>query len=109
MTYKVSFRFEAEADLFAIYGYIADRSGHKRAGEYIARIEAASMALTNFPERGTKRDDLAPGVRTIGFERRATIAFRIEKGTVRIIRIFYAGRDFGAYFRDLNLGENDNE
>jgi hypothetical protein len=45
--------------------------------------------------------------RTIGFERRATIAFRVEKNTVRIIRIFYAGRDFDAYFRDLDLDEDD--
>jgi plasmid stabilization system protein ParE len=58
MRYKVSFRPEAEADLFGIYGYISERSGQTRAGDYIARIEAACMALATFPERGTKRDDL---------------------------------------------------
>src|SRR5262249_35815203 len=70
MTHKISFRPEAEADLFALYRYISDRSGPARAGDYIARIEAACMALATFPQRGTKRDDLAPGIRTIGFERR---------------------------------------
>jgi toxin ParE1/3/4 len=105
MTYEVRFRPQAEADLFALYRYISDQSGPARAGEYIGRIEAACMALATFPERGTKRDDLAQGVRTIGFERRATIAFRVEKKTVRIIRIFYAGRDFEAYFRDPDESE----
>jgi toxin ParE1/3/4 len=100
MIYKVAFRPGAEADLFALYQYISERSGRTRAGDYIARIEAACMALATFPERGTKRDDLAPGIRTIGFKRRATIAFRIEKDTVRIVRIFYAGRDFEAHFHD---------
>ena len=63
------------------------------------------MTLATFPERGTKRDDLAPGIRTIGFERRATIAFRVGDDTVRIVRIFYAGRDYDAYFHDLEEGD----
>jgi toxin ParE1/3/4 len=105
MRCKVGFRPEAEADLFALYRYICDQSGPTRAGDYIARIEAACMTLATFPERGTKRDDLGPGIRTMGFERRATIAFRVEKNTVRIVRIFYAGRDYEAYFRDM--GEED--
>jgi toxin ParE1/3/4 len=105
MTHKVSFRPGAEADLFALYRYISDRSGPVRAGDYIARIEAACMALATFPERGTKRDDLAPGIRTMGFERRATIAFRVEGDTVRIVRIFYGGRDYEAYFHDLEEGD----
>jgi toxin ParE1/3/4 len=102
MIYKVRFRPEAEADLFDLYQYISNRSGQTRAEDYITRIEAACMDLATFPERGTKRDDLAPGIRTIGFERRATTAFRVEKSTVRIVRILYAGRDFEAYFRDLD-------
>lgn len=105
MTHKVSFRPEAEADLFALYRYISDRSGTVRGGDYIARIEAACVALATFPQRGTKRDDLAPGIRTMGFERRATIAFRVEGDTVRIVRIFYAGRDYETYFRDLAEGD----
>jgi toxin ParE1/3/4 len=105
MTHKVSFRPEAEADLFALYRYISDRSGPVRAGDYITRIETACMALATFPERGTKRDDLGLGIRTIGFERRATIAFRVGDDTVRIVRIFYAGRDYDAYFHDLEEGD----
>jgi toxin ParE1/3/4 len=94
VTHKVRFRPEAEADLFSLYRYIAEQSGREIAGAYIARIEAACMQLATFPERGTQRDDLAPGIRTIGFERRATIAFRVDESSVRIVRVFYGGRDF---------------
>jgi toxin ParE1/3/4 len=52
------------------------------------------MALADFPQRGTRRNDLLPGLRTIGFERRATIAFRVPRTRVEIVTIAYGGRDF---------------
>ena len=92
--YEVSFRPQAEADLFALYQYIADESGHAVAGSYIDRIEAACMALETFAKRGTRRDDIRPGIRTMGFERRATIVFQVKAREVVILRIFYGGQDF---------------
>jgi toxin ParE1/3/4 len=92
MSHQVVFRPTAEEDLFALYRYIADRSGAARAGNYIERIERACLALSNFPERGTRRDDILPGLRTMGFERRVTIAFRVIEQTVEIVTIAYAGR-----------------
>lgn len=100
MTHKVVFRPEAEADLFSLYRYIAEHSGHDRAASYIARIETSCRALATFPQRGAARDDLAPGIRIIGFERRVSIAFQIEGDTVRIVRVFYGGRDFEAEWED---------
>jgi toxin ParE1/3/4 len=100
VAHKVTFRPEAEADLFALYRYIAGESGATRAGDYLARIEAACMRLATFPERGTRRDDIAPGLRTIGFERRVTISFRVLDGVVEIVTIAYAGRDFEGDLRD---------
>jgi toxin ParE1/3/4 len=93
-TFKVSFRPRAQADLFQIYEYIAASSGHDIAIGYVDRIEAACKALEIFPQRGTQRDDIYPGLRTIGFERRATIVFRVKRTEVVIIRIFYGGQDF---------------
>ena len=52
--------------------------------------------LETFPHRGTRRDDLRPGLRTIGFRRRVTIAFAVEADAVTIIGIFYGGQDFEA-------------
>jgi toxin ParE1/3/4 len=92
--FEVRFRPRAEADLFALYRHIAEQAGHATAGEYIDRIEAACVALETFPERGTRRDDIRPGLRTMGFERRATIVFQVIAREVVIIRIFYGGQDF---------------
>jgi toxin ParE1/3/4 len=58
------------------------------------------MALADFPQRGTRRDDLSPGLRTVGFERRATIAFRVLPTRVEFITIAYGGRDFERDLRD---------
>src|SRR5271169_5000549 len=91
--FEIVFRPLAEADLFELYRYIAGESGSEIAGAYIDRIEAACMALETFPERGTKRDDIRPGLRAIGFERRATIVFQVKKTEVVIVRIFYGGQD----------------
>jgi toxin ParE1/3/4 len=91
--FKVHFRPAARPDLFSLYGFIAPHSGRGRAGHYIDRIEAACQRLATFPERGTRRDDLAPGLRIIGFERRATIMFRIEPDRVEIVRVLYGGRN----------------
>lgn len=72
----------------------ARQAGPDIANGYLDRIYAACMALADFPERGRRRDDILPGLRTIGFERRATIAFRILKTRVEIVTIAYGGRDF---------------
>ncbi|HLH87750.1 MAG TPA: type II toxin-antitoxin system RelE/ParE family toxin [Xanthobacteraceae bacterium] len=96
MALEVYFRPRAEADLIGLHQYVAERSGPIIAGGYIERIEAACMALAEFPNRGTRRDDLSRGLRTIGFERRVTIAFRVLRTRVEIVTIAYGGRDFAS-------------
>jgi len=101
VTRRVVFRPSAEADLTALYRYIAQASGSGRALGYLSRIETACMDLAQLPERGARRDDILPGLRTIGFERRVTIAFRVLDKTVEIVAIAYAGREF-----ESGLGED---
>ncbi len=52
--------------------------------------------LSEFPNRGTPRDDLRPGLRTIAWRRRVTIAYIVEEHDVVVIGVFYGGRDFEA-------------
>ncbi len=92
--FRVSFRPRAGADLLGLYRHIAEEAGHPVAGAYIDRIEAACMTLATSPERGTRRDDIRSGLRTIGFERRATIVFQMKRSEVVIVRIFYGGQDY---------------
>ena len=55
--------------------------------------------METFPERGTRRDDIRPGLRTMGFERRATIVFQVRKSEVVIVRVLYGGRNFESALR----------
>jgi plasmid stabilization system protein ParE len=57
------------------------------------------LALQYFPKRGRAWDDVRPGLRTVGFEGRVTIAFVVLEDEVVIVRIFYGGRDFEALLR----------
>ena len=92
--HEVSFRPRAEEDLFELYRYIAEEAGYPAAEAYIDRIEVACMALEIFPNRGTRRDDIRPGLRTISFERRATIVYHVSNRQVVIVRVFYGGQNY---------------
>ena len=98
MNHRVEFSPEALGDLIDLYDYIAARDGAERAIGYIDRIEECCRSLSVFPDRGTRRDDLRPGLRILGFERRAVIALHITADTVTILRILYGGRDVESAF-----------
>jgi toxin ParE1/3/4 len=102
---RVVLRPQAEEDLEAIYRYIAKDSPERAIG-YVRRLRRRCEALAEYPERGRPRDDLAPGLRMLAFERSAVIAYRVEDGSVRIVDIFYRGRDYDAILRG-GLTEDD--
>ncbi|MDP3409491.1 type II toxin-antitoxin system RelE/ParE family toxin [Bosea sp. (in: a-proteobacteria)] len=89
---------EARDDLDSLYAWIADQSGERVADNFIGRLRSFCFNLTFAPERGRRRDELLPGLRLIGYRRRATIAFTIRADTVVILRIAYRGRDVDALF-----------
>lgn len=89
----IVFSPEARDDLFALDDWIASEASPETAMAYIGRIEQFPAGFETAAERGTRRDDIRPGLRTIGFERRLTIAFLVEN-EVTILRVLYAGRDW---------------
>jgi toxin ParE1/3/4 len=91
---RVLFTPRAEAQLDRIYGYIALQADEDRADAFTRRIIAYCEGLATFPERGTRRDDLFPGLRTIGFERSVTIAFAIMPDIVLIEGVYYGGQNY---------------
>ena len=93
MNHRVEFSPEALGDLIDLYDYIAARDGAGRAIGYIDRIEECCQGLSVFPNRGAARDDLRPGLRILGFERRAVIAFYVASDRVTILRVLYGGRN----------------
>ncbi len=98
--YKVVFAPRAEEQLDHLYMYIALSSGETRADHYVGSIVTQCLSLATFPERGTKRDDIRPNLRTMGYNRSATIAFSINHSiaTVTILGVFYDGQNYEAAF-----------
>ncbi len=98
MRYRVVFTPEARDDLSDLYDYIAEHGNPSRAIAYIDRIEEACMSLATAPHRGALREDLRPGLRVLGFEKRVAIAFCVIGRTVAILRILYGGRSIERAF-----------
>lgn len=93
MNRKVRFSLKSESDLTSIYDYIAQKSGTEIAFSYTLRIREYCLSLETFAERGTPWGGLISGLRVVGFERRVSIAFRVAKDRVAIVRVLYGGRD----------------
>ena len=104
MAHDVTLRPAALGDLTAIYNWVANQSDPATAQVYRERLLAACTSLQDFPSRGSMREDLAPGVRTISFEGRAVIAYLVGDGAVDILRIFHHGRDVSRAFSDDDPG-----
>lgn len=102
MSVQVRFSERAIADLQDIYDYVAPRGGERVARDHVAQIYACCLDFRTFPERGTRRDDLRPGLRLVGYRRQAIIAFAVLDEQVTILRVLHRGRDI-----DTVLAEDD--
>lgn len=100
MKREVAFAPEVLGDLRKLYYDIALDAGTGRAQNYTDRIIAHCLRLDLLPERGTRRDDLRPSLRTTTYRRRVTIAFHITETTAVINRVLYGGRDLEAIFHE---------
>ncbi len=107
MPARVVFATSAQADLDGLFEWISDRAGLATALAYTRRIESFCAGFAPFPKRGSERSDLRPGLRTIGFERRVTIAFTVQGDDVVILRILYAGRSLERAFDDAQPDNSD--
>ena len=92
-SFRVVFDWRAQQELMELYDYIHDESGAERAASFTTEIRDYCLGFATFPERGTLREDIAPGVRIVGFRKRVSIAFRISEEQVLILGIFYGGRN----------------
>jgi toxin ParE1/3/4 len=101
VTRSVVFAPEAGADLHNLYDTIADASQPERAIAYVEGLRRYCLGFADFPERGTRRDTIRPGLRTIGYRRRITVAFHVTDATVVVDRILYGGRDLEGMLRSL--------
>lgn len=91
----VVFAPEARDDLIALYSWIATKADADTAITYIERFEGFCNRFDFASERGQRRDDVRPGLRVVGFEKRLNIAFVVSDSTVTILRVFYGGQNWG--------------
>ena len=98
--FRVDYSPTADRHLSEIESYIAREASPAIAMRYIDQIVKRCDSLAVFPRRGTPRDDLRPGLRTIAFRRRVTIAYLVEAERVVIVAIRYAGREIAELLPD---------
>jgi toxin ParE1/3/4 len=96
MVQTVVFTPEAEEQLGALYRHIAVAASPDVALRYTDAIVAYCEGLQTLPQRGTRRDDIRPGLRVTNYRKRAAIAFSVDGEQVSIIGVFYGGQDYEA-------------
>ena len=104
MTFSVVFTPEAEEQILELYRYVAAAGSPEVAARYTEAIVAFCEELAMFPHRGKPRDDIRPGLRTVGFRRRVVVAFAVLDRDVVIVGVFYGGRDYEAVLSGSEAG-----
>ena len=94
MRYSVMFTPEALEQLEALYRYVSAAASPEIAQRYTSAIVMYREGLHTFPHRGTRREDVRPGLRVTNYKKRAVIAFDVDAELVSIIGVFYGGQDF---------------
>jgi toxin ParE1/3/4 len=100
--YEVVFDQAATRDLKDIYSYVRERAGPRTAESFTTKLYQFCRGFEHTPERGTRRDNLRPRLRTVGYRRRATILFEVDRDRrqVLILGIYYGGRNYQDDFAD---------
>lgn len=96
MSYSVVFTPEAEEQLAELYRYIAANGSPITAERYTNAIVTYCEELHTFPHRGTRRDDVRPGLRITNYKKRTVIAFAVDDAAMRVsvIGVYYGGQDY---------------
>ncbi|KQP21941.1 type II toxin-antitoxin system RelE/ParE family toxin [Pseudorhodoferax sp. Leaf267] len=96
---KVRFAPAAQADLIEIAAYIA-QDDPTRALSFVDELEARCFKLGQHPSLGTRRDDLASGLRMLPHGR-YLVFYRQQPDALRIERVMHSERDIdGEHFED---------
>ncbi len=97
--YRVVFASRVWRQLDALRAYVTQEASAEVADDLTSDLIERCLTLAEFAHRGTPRDDLRPGLRTIPFRRRATIGYVVSGDDVVILTIAYAGQDLAGMLR----------
>lgn len=93
MPLSLRFSPRSEADLVSLSTWIAGRADADTARDYIARIRSRCLRLLDAPRGGRVLRTGRSPVRSVPFERGATILYRVGRTDVIILRVLPRGRD----------------
>ena len=85
-----------DRDIARIAAFLLECTTPRSVARKIAALDADVDALGGNPYRGTRRDEISPGLRAIPSAGKGVIAFDVEEDTrtVRILSITWAGADW---------------
>ncbi len=100
MVHRLVFTPKALNHLEALFDYLAAAASPRVAERFTAGAIDHLDLLTAHPRIGVQRDDIRPGLRTLIYRGRLTIAFVVEDTTVVVLGFYYGGRDVEALLAD---------
>lgn len=97
MAYIVGSKVEDELDDIWLY-IAAETSSLEIASRFVDSITDQFLLLSRHPYLGRKRDDLAPGLRSVAVGN-YVIVYRVEGSDVSILHVVHGRRDVRAAIR----------
>lgn len=96
MNYLVRFAPEAADQLEELHAFVSMAATSGIASDYLEAIVGYCEGLAVFPIRGTPREDIRPGLRTVAYKKRVIIAFNVDEHAkaIEILGVFYGGQDY---------------
>jgi toxin ParE1/3/4 len=88
---------DANRDLEAIADYIGANYGFPSSDRFIAGITARLKQLAQFPMMGPSREEIAPGFRSLNYER-YLILYVVQDYSINVMRVVSAYQDLTGLF-----------
>jgi len=101
VNYRIRLHPFVSRDLDAIAHWILDYAGPDAAAHKLSEIEAVIATLKTTPHKGSRRDEIAPGLRAIPAGRKAVIAFVVDDDIAEVLvyAVTYGGADWAMRIR----------
>lgn len=96
MSYRIRFHPSVADDIDWIAEWISDYAGASSAAVKMNEIEATIRSLALTPHKGSRRNEIAPGLRAIPAGRKGIVVFVVDDDLreVLIYAISYGGADW---------------
>jgi toxin ParE1/3/4 len=91
MAKEIIYSPRADAQFKRLERYLAERFYPDNARQFIERLRRFCRELALVPSAGKLRIDLRPGIRTVGFERKVDIYYKVAGDQVFILSIHFRG------------------